>query len=157
MQKYVGKRLERARRFVWSLSYNENEHAPVKLVVFGGDCTLTPARVVVEEPAASGGEAAVRLYPKEIRHPLPGLDYTHLMLEPGDGSVTKPSLLARESLNPTVSRSADVFFPLAYSFFLCEDHEHLAGNINFQDNLLNVLLSREHPWESPLRPGSAAD
>jgi pimeloyl-ACP methyl ester carboxylesterase len=157
LQKYLGKRLERARRFVWSLSYNETERAPVKLVVLGGDCTLTPARVVVEAPAGEGGEASVRLYPKEIRHPLPGVDYMHLMLEPGDGSVTKPSLLARESLNPTVSRSEDVFFPLAYSFFLCEDHEHLTGNINFQDNLLNVLLSREHPWELPLRPGGTAN
>jgi pimeloyl-ACP methyl ester carboxylesterase len=153
LQKYLGKRLERARRFVWSLSYNETDQAPVKLVVFGGDCTPTPARVVVE----GSGAGTVRLYPRDIKHPLPGLDYAGLMLEPGDGSVTKPSLLARESLNPTVSRSEDIFFPLAYSFFLCEDHEHLAGNINFQDNLLNVLLSREHPWDSPLRPHATSN
>jgi hypothetical protein len=69
------------------------------------------------------------------------------MLEPGDGDVTKPSLLARQSLDPTVSRTEDVFFPLAYAFFLCVDHEHLPGNINFQDNLLNVLLERQRPWE----------
>jgi len=42
-----------------------------------------------------------------------------------------------------------VFFPLAYAFFLCVDHVHLAGNINFQDNLLNVLLERGRPWENP--------
>jgi len=71
------------------------------------------------------------------------------MLEPGDGEVTKPSLLARQSLDPTVSRSTDVFFPLAYAFFLCVDHEHLPGNISFQDNLLNVLLERDQPWEKP--------
>ena len=71
------------------------------------------------------------------------------MLEPCDGEVTKPSLLARQSLDPTESRSDDVFFPLAYAFFLCVDHEHLAGNINFQDNLLNVLLERGRPWENP--------
>ncbi len=47
--------------------------------------------------------------------------------------------------------STDVFFPLAYAFFLCVDHEHLPGNISFQDNLLNVLLEREQPWENPLR------
>jgi pimeloyl-ACP methyl ester carboxylesterase len=151
LQKYLGKHLERARRFVWSLSYNESQRAPVKLVAFGGDCSLTPARVVVEE-GEGGHDAKVRLYPDEIRHPLPGVDYSRLMLEPGDGAVTKPSLLARESLDPTVSRSEDIFFPLAYSFFLCEDHEHLTGNINFQDNLLNVLLSRDHPWDSEQRP-----
>jgi pimeloyl-ACP methyl ester carboxylesterase len=155
---YFAKRIERARRFVWSLTYNESQNAPVRLVVFGGDCTLTPARVVVErEPGAVAGVAPlVRLLPGQIRTPVASVDYSRLMLEPGDGEVTKPSLLARQSLDPTVSRSDDVFFPLAYAFFLCVDHEHLTGNISFQDNLLNVLLERQRPWESaaadPARP-----
>ena len=146
---YFAKRIERARRFVWSLTYNAAQNAPVRLVVFGGDCTLTPARVVVERELGSApdGHAVVRLLPNAIQTPEPGVDYSRLMLEPGDGEVTKPSLLARQSLDPTVSRSDDVFFPLAYAFFLCVDHEHLTGNINFQDNLLNVLLEREQPWE----------
>jgi len=156
---YFAKRIERARRFVWSLSYNASENAPVRLVVFGGDCTLTPARVVEEQDSMRAPErhAAVRLLPKDIHNPEPGIDYSRLMLEPGDGEVTKPSLLARQSLDPTVSRSDDVFFPLAYAFFLCGDHEHLTGNINFQDNLLNVLLERERPWEQPPAgsPGAA--
>ena len=99
----------------------------------------------------------MRLLPGQIAAPLPSVDYSRLMLEPGDGEVTKPSLLARQSLDPTVSRSDDVFFPLAYAFFLCVDHEHLTGNINVQDNLLNVLLERERPWETPPAgsPGAA--
>ena len=149
LQDYFAKRLERARRFVWSLSYNQSQNAPVRLVVFGGDCTLTPARLVVErEPGViPGAPALVRLLPSQISAPAPGVDYSRLMLEPGDGEVTKPSLLARQSLDPTVSRSDDVFFPLAYAFFLCVDHERLTGNINFQDNLLNVLLELQRPWE----------
>ena len=152
LHRYFAKRIERARRFVWSLSYNAAQNAPVRLVVFGGDCTLTPARVVEEQEgeSASGGRTVVRLVPNAIHKPEPGVDYSRLMLEPGDGEVTKPSLLARQSLDPTVSRSDDVFFPLAYAFFLCVDHEHLAGNINFQDNLLNVLLEREQPWENAI-------
>jgi hypothetical protein len=99
------------------------------------------------------------LLPSAISAPEPGVDYSRLMLEPGDGEVTKPSLLARQSLDPTVSRSDDVFFPLAYAFFLCVDHERLTGNINFQDNLLNVLLEPEQPWEvrPPRVPGSETD
>jgi pimeloyl-ACP methyl ester carboxylesterase len=147
---YFAKRIERARRFVWSLTYNASQNAPVRLVVFGGDCTLTPARVVEErEPGSVPERGIVRLLPNAIKAPEPGIDYSRLMLEPGDGEVTKPSLLARQSLDPTESRSEDVFFPLAYAFFLCVDHEHLTGNINFQDNLLNVLLERERPWEEP--------
>ena len=56
-----------------------------------------------------------------------------------------------------MSRPEDVFFPLAYSLFLCEDHEHLTGNINVQDNLLNVLLSRERPWDAPSRPNASSN
>jgi hypothetical protein len=62
------------------------------------------------------------------------------MLEPGDGRVTKPSLLGRQSLDPTLQGGGS--FPIAFSFFLCEDHDQLTSNINFQDNLLNALLSR---------------
>ena len=59
LQDYFARRIERARRFVWSLTYNESQNAPVRLVVFGGDCTLTPARLVVErEPGATPGRAA---------------------------------------------------------------------------------------------------
>ena len=69
------------------------------------------------------------------------------MLEPGDGSVTKPSLLARETLDPSAPQNEDSVIPIAYWFFLCEHHTKLTGNINFQDNLLNVLLTRTLPWE----------
>lgn len=154
LENYFAKRIERARRFVWSLTYNETQQSPVKMVVFGGDCTLTPARIVLEGPPPSppGGLASARLRPEDIRDPKPGVDYSMLMMEPGDGEVTKPSLLARQSLDPTISRSEDVFFPLAYAFFLCVDHAHLTGNINFQDNLLNVLLERQRPWENAEAP-----
>ncbi len=78
------------------------------------------------------------------------------MLEPGDGSVTKPSLLARETLDPTAPQNEDSVIPIAYWFFLCEHHTRLTGNINFQDNLLNVLLTRSLPWEmsSSQTPGT---
>ena len=60
-----------------------------------------------------------------------------------------------ESLSPTQQASDDVFFPLAYSLFLCEDHAHLTGNLSFQDNLLNVPLAREHPWDPTGEPNNA--
>lgn len=141
LQRYFEKRLERARRFVWSLSFR-TEETPIRYVVFGGDCTLTPARLLVEDVK---GESVVRLYPDEIAAPRPDVSYDRLMLEPGDGRVTKPSLLARESLDPTVPRHQYTMFPLDHSFVLCEAHDTMTGNVNFQDNLLNVLLTRTHP------------
>ena len=136
---YFNKQIERGRRFVWSLSVPTPE-SPVRHIVFGGDCELTPARLLVEEVA---GESMVRLFPDEIEKPLPEVDYDFLMLEPGDGRVTKPSLFARDTLDPTIPRHRYSHFPLDYAMMLCETHDTLTGNIHFQDNLLNVLLTND--------------
>ncbi|MFU8821096.1 MAG: lipase/acyltransferase domain-containing protein [Gammaproteobacteria bacterium] len=133
------RKLERARRFVWSLTI-PLDRVPWTMATFGGDCHLTPARIVVEEVR---GESVVRLRPRDIRAPMPGVDYDRLMLEPGDQRVTKASLLARETLDPAVPRHPYSFFPVAGSIFLCEGHDRLATNINFQDNLLQFLLSKD--------------
>ena len=144
MQKFFALRLERARRFLWALSTPEPA-TPIRYVLFGGDCSLTPARLMLE---TEGDQLLTRLNPRDIRHPIAGVPYEELMLEPGDGRVTKPSLLARETLDPSAEQSEDSFMPIAYWFFLCEDHVQLTNNINFQDNLLNVLLTRNLPWEA---------
>src|SRR6266700_4924315 len=143
LRRFFDYRLERARRFLWALSTPEPP-TQIRYVLFGGDCTLTPARLALED---AGGGPVARLYPDEIRSPVPGIAYSELMLEPGDGSVTKPSLLARETLDPTAPQNEDSVIPIAYWFFLCEHHTRLTGNINFQDNLLNVLLTRSLPWK----------
>ena len=138
-ERYFEKHLERARRFVWSISIPTPDNHP-KLIAFGGGCTLTPARVVVEEVQ---GNSMVRMYPSEITQPVKGIDYDALLLEPGDGSVTKASLLGRNALDPSVKRHKLIHLKINQSFFLCESHESLTGNLNFQDNLLNTLLSRD--------------
>ena len=139
LEKYFGKQLERARRFVWSLSVDLPEEHPT-FIVFGGDCARTPARIIVEEV---NGESLVRMYPHEITQPQIDIDYENLLLEPGDGSVTKASLLGRNVLDPSVPRHKFSFFPLDHAVLLCEKHNSLTGNISFQDNLLNALLIRD--------------
>ena len=89
------------------------------------------------------GESVIRMGPEEITQPVEGVDYDSLLLEPGDGSVTKASLLGRNALDPSVKRHKYSFFPLDHTIFLCEKHNSLTGNVNFQDNLLNELLSRD--------------
>ncbi|NOT15137.1 MAG: hypothetical protein HOP21_06100 [Methylotenera sp.] len=138
-EKYFEKNLERARRFVWSLSIETPTKEP-KLIVFGGGCTLTSARILVEEV---NGDSIIRMTPSEVTQPVVGVDYDALLLEPGDGSVTKASLLGRNALDPSVKRHKFIHLPIEQSFFLCESHESLTGNLNFQDNLLNTLLSRD--------------
>jgi len=126
--------LERARRFQLALS-NPQHQPPNKYVVFGGDCFMTPARCLLEHV---DGEAKVRLFPDEIRDPVPDVNYDALMLEPGDGTVTKASLMGRDNLDSTERGGG--LFPIDYPVFLCEKHFRLAGNMTFRDNLLNILL-----------------
>jgi pimeloyl-ACP methyl ester carboxylesterase len=137
LQRYFRKHIERARRFSWSLTVPV-PNAKVQYIVMGGDCLPTPARSVVEKV---DGDWELRLSPGEIERPSPGVDYDRLMLEPGDGTVTKASLLARQTVDPTVARHEYSFFPLDYPVFLCEKHSQLTGNIDFQNNLLHALLS----------------
>ncbi|RJG09942.1 hypothetical protein D3879_17975 [Pseudomonas cavernicola] len=144
LQRYFAYNLERARRLAWMLSVAEPV-SPIRYVLFGGGCHMTPARLLVEQ---FNGRDTVRLTPSDIAAPRPGVPYDELMIEPGDGRVTKPSLLARETLDPGAPQSEDSFLPVAYAFFLCEDHAFLTSNINFQDNLLNALLSRQPPPDS---------
>lgn len=137
LQSYFAKNLERARRFVWSLTVKAPQ-PDVKLIVFGGDCRLTPARFLVEE---IDGKSVLRYSPSQIRYPQKSVNYDRLMLEPGDGRVTKASLLARQTHDPTVQRHKWSFIDIEYSFFLCEKHSRLTGNASFQDNLLHTILS----------------
>ncbi|MDT8377115.1 MAG: alpha/beta fold hydrolase, partial [Mariprofundaceae bacterium] len=136
LERYFDKQLYRARQFHRAIS-TPIQQSPVRYIVFGGDCELTPARCLIERV---DNQVVIRLHPENIKNRVAGVDYEKLMLEPGDGRVTKPSLLARNSLDPSVPGRGDEVFPLAYSMFLCEEHSQLTGNINFQDNLLNVLL-----------------
>ena len=137
LHRYFEKHIERARRFSWSLTVPV-ENPELRYVVFGGDCLPTPARLV-EEPTQDG--PALRFAPGEIADPLPGVDYDRLMFEPGDGRVTKASLLARQTVDPTIARHEYSFFQVDYPVFLCERHTRLTGNIDFQNNLLHALLS----------------
>lgn len=139
-ERYFEKHLERARRFVWSLNVPTGDVELIEPLVFGGDCVPTPARLVVEEVR---GDSVARLRPEQILSPVPGVDYEKLMYEPGDGSVTKASLLGRQALDPSIPRHEYANVEFDRAFFICEVHGALTGNVNFLDNLLHYLLSAD--------------
>jgi hypothetical protein len=106
----------------------------------GGDCIKTPAKLVMEK---LNGKYLIRTRPSQVIQKYPDINYDQLMLEPGDGYVTKSSLLARAKLDPTVPRPESSYFPINYKILLCENHLTLTSNKAFQDNLLDILLSND--------------
>jgi pimeloyl-ACP methyl ester carboxylesterase len=128
--------LERAKRFQLSLSAPVRSNG-VEVAAFGGDCTMTPARAVLDR--GKDGERLV-ISPDEIQDRVDGVDYERLMLQPGDGLVTRDSQLGR-GLDVAPGLPGGIF-PLVQSFFLCETHDQLSVNPYFQNNLLNFLLAR---------------
>ena len=128
--------LQRAKRFQLSLSAPVRSNG-VEVAAFGGDCTMTPARAVLDH--GKDGERLV-IRPEEIQARVAGVDYERLLLQPGDGLVTRDSQLGR-GLEVTPGQPGGIF-PLVQSFFLCEQHDQLSVNPYFQNNLLNFLLAR---------------
>ncbi|MFN7943098.1 MAG: hypothetical protein U0X73_16015 [Thermoanaerobaculia bacterium] len=128
--------LRRGERFQRALAI-PLERTDVGFYVFGSGCIATPARCLVER---EGGALALRSRPEEISHPLPGIDYAARMLEPGDGSVTKSSLLGLPSL--VDGRPGPAVFPITAAVFICAPHESMSSDPTFLDNLLHVLLYR---------------
>jgi pimeloyl-ACP methyl ester carboxylesterase len=139
-ERWFEKRLERARRFVWSLMVPTGDVQLIEPLLFGGNCVPTPRHLVIEEV---DGDSVARLRPEQILEPVPGVDYEALMFEPGDGSVTKSSLLGLQRLHPSIPRHEYVNVELDRAFFICERHEGLTGNVHFLDNMLHFLLTED--------------
>lgn len=128
--------LKRARVFHQALDAGPIP-ASVKTLLLGGDCIPTPGAFLAE---AEQGRWKIRAKPEDAKNPPKGLDLLQLYFEPGDGDVTKASLLG--VLPERTGQGADTGLPYAYSGFICEKHMSLIKNVTFQDNLLNVLLYR---------------
>ena len=137
LREFLARHLARGKRFLEALSAPAPGMEP-PLYVFGGDCELTLARIVIED---LGNRFAGRERVAAITAPVPGVDYEAIMFEPGDAVVTRASLLGRRTLNVAAPRDEIESLEIAHSVFLCEKHQQLTGNPSFQDNLLNTLLS----------------
>ena len=138
--------LHRAERLQWALT------APfpaqnVEIAVFGGDCEPTPGHAILLNDAQRSRLVfrPGQVEPNRIGEPRKkrgGLDYEHLMFEPGDGMVTRSSQVAREPIDRDRARDDFHVLPISQTFFLCESHGRLTHNLYFQNNLLYFLLSR---------------
>ncbi len=136
MRAFLGSALERARRLHVALDRPGEAPDTVRYFAFGGDCNPSPARAVILQEEDGARRTITR--PDELPRRLDTPEIRRLMSEPGDGSVTRASLLGRDA----AQEAAGGGLRIDYSLFLCAPHRNLTENVTFQDNLLQFLLYR---------------
>ncbi|HEY0545577.1 MAG TPA: hypothetical protein VGC91_09395 [Pyrinomonadaceae bacterium] len=142
---YFAAALKRAKRFHEALDAVIESEPPVSLFAFGGDCEETLQSPVILRDEKRGGWITLT-EPRQLRlangNKVSKQDVTFAMYAPGDGRVTRRSLLA-ETL--AESRRASALFntslPIVYAVFACDLHGELQSNKTLQDNALTALVS----------------
>jgi pimeloyl-ACP methyl ester carboxylesterase len=139
---YLAATLKRARRFHESLDAGAKDNTPVMLLAIGGDCEETLSSLVLLRDQ-KGDRWVTLIRPREFRTSS-GVrnskrQVTEAMYAPGDGRVTRMSLLG-ESVN-SGAQSSRVNLPLAYAVFGCDLHGQLQRNKILQDNTLTAIVS----------------
>ncbi len=136
--------LNRAKRFHEALDV-EVKDSPVQLMAFGGDCEETLiAPVILYDKKGQRWVTLTR--PREI-HASSGRRFsrkevTQVMYAPGDGRVTRRSLLGEDLMGD--HRNSPLFgtaLPITYSVFACDLHGELQNNKTLQDNALTTLVN----------------
>lgn len=139
---YLAATLKRARRFHEALDAVESSDAPVTLLAIGGDCEETlSAPVVMRDQKQNRWVTLIR--PREYRTPagikMSKKQVTAAMYAPGDGRVTRASLLGEDLIK---SRDRVTGFTLSrYAVFGCDLHGQLPRNKSLQDNALTAIVS----------------
>jgi hypothetical protein len=149
-ERWFEKRLERGRRFTWSLMVPAGDVPLITPLLLGGDCVPTPRRLVFENVE---GVSVARLRPEQILQPVPGLDYESLMFAPGDGSVTVESLLSRRQVTREVPRFEQEDMEPAREVITCAKHDELTSDDTLLDALIEYLLAPD-PQLAPDAPAT---
>ena len=132
---YLAATLRRARRFQEALDAAGNENSPVVLLAIGGDCEETlSAPVVLRDEKRNRWLTLIR--PRDYKTSsgvrISKQKVTDAMYAPGDGRVTRASLLGENIFHVrTLSR---------YAVFGCDLHGQLPRNKILQDNTLTAIV-----------------
>jgi pimeloyl-ACP methyl ester carboxylesterase len=132
---YFAAVLTRAKQFHRALDAPSPVPAPVKLLALGGDCEETlDAPLVLRDRK---GRWLTLIRPREFRtstgEKISKRQVTEAMYAPGDGRVTRASLLG-------VNGDGGSFLAVNYAVFICDLHGQLQRNKIIQDNALTALV-----------------
>ena len=139
---YLAATLRRARRFHQALDATDNVASPIILLAIGGDCEETlNSPVILRDEKRNRWLTLTR--PREYRTStgvkIPKKRATEAMFAPGDGRVTRSSLLGENIFR---TRDAQTGFSLSrYAVFGCDLHGQLQRNKTLQDNALTAIVN----------------
>jgi pimeloyl-ACP methyl ester carboxylesterase len=139
------RRLGRAQRFRTAIRA-ASIPGDVAYYTIGGDCRPTQARLLVETPDSS---TAVRTWPRDVRARNQGLDYDRLMLEAGDGMVTRSSSSCSPGWPSDDRRPAAPADDWRWQRYVCSSHNKLVVNTDCQRALLRALVDDENAQRDP--------
>jgi pimeloyl-ACP methyl ester carboxylesterase len=133
LDRYLAAQLRRARRFQEALDTRTTAYVPVTLLAIGGDCEETlNSPVLLRDEKRNRWITLTR--PREYRTStgvkISKQKATEAMYAPGDGRVTRTSLLG-EHIFKELSR---------YAVFGCDLHGQLPRNPSLQDNALTAIV-----------------
>jgi Lecithin:cholesterol acyltransferase len=146
---YFETALTRARRFHEALDARGPEaeagrDAPVRLFAFGGDCEETLAAPVILRDEKAGRWVTLTR-PQSLKgedgRKLPRASVVRAMYAPGDGRVTRDSLMGLGLGGARQSALYETPLPVAYAAFACDLHSDLQNNKTLQDNALTLLVN----------------
>jgi pimeloyl-ACP methyl ester carboxylesterase len=142
---YLMATLKRAQRFHEAMDAISGSDPPVTLLAIGGDCEETlNSPVVIRDRKQDRWITLIR--PREFTSAsgtrFKERQVTEAMYAPGDGRVTRASLLG-ENLGRIQLGSENVGYnlPLTYAVFGCDLHGQLQRNKSLQDNALTAIVS----------------
>ena len=138
---YLAATLRRARRFHQALDAVDGASSPVVMLAIGGDCEETlNSPIVLRDVKRNRWVTLTR--PREFRTStgakVSKKQATQAMYVPGDGRVTRSSLLGENLFN---ARDSQTGFTLSrYAVFGCDLHAQLPRNKTLQDNALTAIV-----------------
>ncbi len=138
---YLAATLRRAQRFQQALDAVADSNSPVVLLAIGGDCEETlSAPLILRDEKRNRWLTLTR--PREFRTSsgvkISKRQATDAMYAPGDGRVTRTSLLGETLFK---HRDTQTGFTLShYAVFGCDLHAQLPRNKSLQDNALTAIV-----------------
>ena len=141
---YLAAVLKRARRFQDALDAPSPVAPPVPLFAFGGDCEETLSAIVILRDRKTGMWRTVT-QPRPLRdsggREWKRREVERAMYEPGDGRVTRRSLMGETLADARRSQLFNTPLPVAHAVFACDLHSDLQKNKTIQDNALTLLVN----------------